>query len=834
MEENSSKPLLTKHLRSKAVQIPFYTGGSIYFSQKSDLIYALCNFQISLYDPINCILKETIVQENEEILSFVVDPSEKYLISYSQNQMFRVWSLPDNKCIKHFKSQHAVTLDMDIQRNLIVCGTADKHVCVYDYKKGFLTHILKGHKGLITKVCFHPNPEKLLVIAASVDNSIRVWDLVLNSCIAVLGYSAACSALAFSEDGAFMYSSHRDRHILVWNLDSKVKVTNLDIDEEIEAMYYSTKNKNQYLTLFGDKGQARILDLQKKEIIFTANEPTQPFLRCYFIRNENILIGITTEQNLIYYSFNNENDEPKLVYLKDNIGFHDEILDLAYDLPNQQLILATNSSLLKIVNLANNQTTVKEGHSDIILSMSLRENILVTGAKDNTIKLWNIAKNTISHLCTYKGHSKHVTTLNIAPKKGKFFVSGSKDLTLKIWKINESNTENMEIQEISEAMRTTIAHTKDINVVRISPNDKILASGSQDRSIKIWDISNLSETAVYKGHKGGVWDIAFSPIEKILASSSADRTIKLWNMTDGTCINTLCGHMQSVLKIQWINKGLQMASAGADGLIKLWNLVKSENVATYNEHEEGKIWAFAYSESEEKLFTGGSDSKVLIWNDITEEIEKSEFEKRKNQIAEEQKLMTLGHEGKEKDAAILAFKLGKDREFVAYLENLLGKKVEQSENLLDQADEILNDQAEFNKIFEKDVRNEMNDIKTNENIFSEIVKEAANIDLAKLLNIIKDCNTNSYNALLAQSLLNELISEIDIEKLKEVISKKPEKTDENEENFNKKKHKKRQNMGEVIDILIAYTERHAARIDKFIKFSCFIDYLAQKMDLVIE
>lgn len=65
---------------------------------------------------------------------------------------------------------------------------------------------------------------------------------------------------------------------------------------------------------------------------------------------------------------------------------------------------------------------------------------------------------------------------------------------------------------------------------------------------------------ILKGHKRGVWDIAFSPVEKIMVSASGDRTIKLWNLVDGSCLNTLEGHASSVLKVNWLCFGVEIIS----------------------------------------------------------------------------------------------------------------------------------------------------------------------------------------------------------------------------------------------------------------------------------
>jgi U3 small nucleolar RNA-associated protein 13 len=59
------------------------------------------------------------------------------------------------------------------------------------------------------------------------------------------------------------------------------------------------------------------------------------------------------------------------------------------------------------------------------------------------------------------------------------------------------------------------AHDKDVNALSFSPNDGILATASQDKTIKLWQVPSLVLLATLRGHKRGVWDIAFSPSEKV-------------------------------------------------------------------------------------------------------------------------------------------------------------------------------------------------------------------------------------------------------------------------------------------------------------------------------
>ena len=110
--------------------------------------------------------------------------------------------------------------------------------------------------------------------------------------------------------------------------------------------------------------------------------------------------------------------------------------------------------------------------------------------------------------------------------------------------------------EVTSATMTVMGHQKYINVVRVSPNDKLIASSSQDKTIKIWNSSDLMLVLTLTGHKKGVWDCSFSPVDKLLVSASGDKTVKVWNLTNGTCIATLSGHQTSLIKVSFINAGL--------------------------------------------------------------------------------------------------------------------------------------------------------------------------------------------------------------------------------------------------------------------------------------
>ncbi|MDZ8137469.1 MAG: serine/threonine-protein kinase [Nostoc sp. DedQUE04] len=207
---------------------------------------------------------------------------------------------------------------------------------------------------------------------------------------------------------------------------------------------------------------------------------------------------------------------------------------------------------------------------------------------------------------TLTGHSSWVNSVAISPD-GKTLASGSADKTIKLWNL-----------ATGKEIRTFTGHSDYVSSVAISPDGRTLASGSADNTIKLWNLATGKQTRTLTGHSSWVNSVAISPDGKTLASGSEDTTIRLWNLATGKEIRTLTGHSDYVSSVAISPDGRTLASGSADNTIKVWNLATGEEIRTPTRHSN-RVISVAISPDGKTLVSGSWDNTIKLWNLATGE-----------------------------------------------------------------------------------------------------------------------------------------------------------------------------------------------------------------------
>ncbi|KAI8061276.1 putative platelet-activating factor acetylhydrolase isoform 1B alpha subunit [Thamnidium elegans] len=167
-------------------------------------------------------------------------------------------------------------------------------------------------------------------------------------------------------------------------------------------------------------------------------------------------------------------------------------------------------------------------------------------------------------------------------------------------------------------------HRSPITRVVFHPVYQILASSSEDSTIKLWDYETGEFERTLKGHTKSVQDIAFDPKGNHLVSCSADLTIKVWDVNnDYKCIKTLFGHDHSVSSVDYLPSGDTIISSSRDKTIKLWDAASGYCIKTFSGHLD---WVRSVVPSEDGRFlvTASNDQTARLWDVQTGE-SKMEF-----------------------------------------------------------------------------------------------------------------------------------------------------------------------------------------------------------------
>ena len=205
-----------------------------------------------------------------------------------------------------------------------------------------------------------------------------------------------------------------------------------------------------------------------------------------------------------------------------------------------------------------------------------------------------------------EGHNNWVWQAAISPQ-GNLIATASEDKTVKIWSSDGK-------------LLKTIPHGDRVNGIAFSPDGETIATASKDQTVKLWNIEG-ELLATLAGHGRTVYSVAFSPDGQTIASGSKDKTIKIWSR-EGKLLATLegkDGHKSDVTSLSFSPDGKTLASGSFDTTVKIWEVNRSDKGAkpkllrTLNNHDKG-VTSVSFSPDGKKLASASEDGIWILWD----------------------------------------------------------------------------------------------------------------------------------------------------------------------------------------------------------------------------
>ena len=808
-------------------------------------IYALQRSENDM-SMINPVLLRTLKPHTTPVITATVDSTGTLLATGGADGVVKVWDIRGGYVTHTFRGHAGVISALHFFK---ASATNPEHEVKSKKKKRSRSNLQRDEDMINSQ----NSATAFRLASGNEDGKIRIWDLTKRKSLAVLdSHVSVVRGLEFSVEGNVLVSASRDKTIIIWDAQTWKSKKVIPVLEGVEAV--GLLEEGALLYSGGENGRLRVWDSETgREITQEQNSGGEGDGIVHVLRNssQNFLLSVHADQSLVLHSTSSLTSsalssvqiEP-LPILRRISGTHDEIIDLAYVTSDRSLLaLATNSEDIRLVSLAtsNENTTsaataayfgadvaLLQGHEDIIICLSIDWSgcWLATGAKDNTARLWRIdhASNSYQNYATFTGHAESIGAISLlstppptsSPEYARpldyppsFLLTGSQDRTIKRWNIPKTTSSS------SRALYTRKAHDKDINALSLSPNSQLFASASQDRTVKIWSTEEGEVQGILRGHKRGVWSVAFAPKDTppisgesgpashsrgLVLTGSGDKTVKIWSLNDYSCLRTLEGHTNSVLKVLWLpppsptstasenpipitsKRPPQVASAGGDGLLKIWDATTGLVEATLDNHTD-RIWALTVNPATRMLVSGGGDSVVTFWKDTSSETAAKTSAAATQRVEQDQQLQNYIHRGNYREAITLALALNHPGRLLGLFTSVVDTSPAEEGSL------------------------------SGVKAVDEVLASLSDEQLMGLLERVRDWNTNARTCAVAQRVLNVVVRSYSAERLAGLG--------------------KRKGGREVVEALRVYTERHYRRVEELWGESWVVEFLLGEMDQLI-
>lgn len=561
-------------------------------------------------------------------------PDGRYLASAGDDYFVKLWDVETGRCLQTYKghtySVNSVAFSPD--GKIIASCSQDATIRLWEVDPvGKMTSpptpLLQG-EGSRSKSFPPPSPEqKSLLFPPLVGEGSEGWEGGPGGLGQLIGHNGRVWSIAFSPDGQTLASGGEDCKIRLWDIATRISREEwLAHDRWVRSVVFSPDG--QILASSSYDQTIKLWDIKTKQCLKTLRGHRQAVTAIAF--SPDTCRGEFVENSSIKEKINNQN--PPLLAsssfdrtvklwdlmtgecLKTFLGHTNRVWNVAYHPKGRQIASGSDDHATKLWNLklGRCQKTFK-GHTNAVISLALSPdgNYLASGHEDQTVRLWDIKKATLVE--TLREHTNRVWSVAFQPAtpltpltkggtNGGILASGSGDYTIKLWDL-----------QLGKCRQTLYGHTSWVWSIAFHPNGTKLISGSYDQTFKLWDVNTGECLKTFQEHSSPVVCVSYSPDGKLLASSDFDGFLKLWDAETGECYQTFKEHTNSAWCVSFSPNGKWLLSASFDQTLKLWDVFTGECLQTFRGHKDA-VMVGRFSPDGQFIVSGGLDCTLKLWD----------------------------------------------------------------------------------------------------------------------------------------------------------------------------------------------------------------------------
>jgi len=301
------------------------------------------------------------------------------------------------------------------------------------------------------------------------------------------------------------------------------------------------------------------------------------------------------------------NDDPILLHQLH--GLKDSVHDVCWDPKANKVTAASNDSSVYLWDLGHTNIRAYKfcGHSDAVTGVAFSPSgqILASCSRDKMVRLW---ENGVEGRSTeFKGHTSAVRSVDFSPNdNGSRILTGSEDKTAKLWTVARSG------QQSHRFVRSFTGHTNWVRSAKFSPDGDLIATSSDDKTIRLWDPDTGKEIHVFSEPKGYASQIDWHPSGNCIGVASTDKSVKVYDIRMFKLQQLYTAHQGPVSQVSFHSNGNYLLSGSEDGSLKIFDLLEARPIYDLLGHK-GSVTAVQFSPKGDYMVSGESNNMVYVW-----------------------------------------------------------------------------------------------------------------------------------------------------------------------------------------------------------------------------